>query len=126
MHRRLILAILAAGISILASLAEIHAQGPARYYPPAGPTLPSQLNYFRRDVGILDQYNAFVQPRQQLDYQFQQLAAQQQANYRSTQRQFEQMQQIRNSEAAPTGVGASFMNYMHYYQMPAGGGRRVR
>jgi hypothetical protein len=94
------------------------AQGPARYYSPSGPTLPSQLNYFRRDVGLLDQYNTFVQPRQQLDFQFQQLAAQQAADFRATQRQLEQIKEIRPSEAAPTGVGGTYMNYLHYYRLP--------
>lgn len=124
MNFRLLTAFFALGMTGLVATPVAFAQGPARYYPPAGPTLPSQLNYFRRDVGILDQYNAFVQPRQQLDYQFQQLAAQQQADFRTTQRQLDKVQQIRASEAAPTGVGASFMNYMHYYRMPAGGRQR--
>jgi multidrug efflux pump subunit AcrA (membrane-fusion protein) len=101
-------------------------QGPARYYPPAGPTLPSQLNYFRRDVGLLDQYNSFVFPRQQLDYQFAQMAAQQQADLLTTQRQLEQIKQIRASEAAATGTASGFMNYSHYYRLPSGGAARPR
>lgn len=84
-----------------------------RYVPPAGNTLPNALNYFRRDVGVLDPYNTFVAPRQQLDYQLQTMTAQQQANFRDTQRT---IAQIRASEAAPTGVGAGFMNYSHYYR----------
>jgi|SRR5688572_1158933 hypothetical protein len=126
MCSRLFFVALGVAIATQFSGSTASAQGPARYYPPAGPTLPAQLNYFRRDVGILDQYNAFVQPRQQIDYQFQQLAAQQQSNFRSTQRQLEQLQQIRASEASPTGVGASFQNYMHYYRLPAGRGARAR
>jgi hypothetical protein len=104
------------------------AQVPMRYYSPSGPTLPSQLNYFRRDVGLLDQFNTFVAPRQRLDFQFQQALEQQAADYRSTQRQLEQIKEIRPSEAAPTGVGATYMNYMHYYRLPtrAAGQPRAR
>jgi hypothetical protein len=114
-------------IAVLAGLAaQASAQGPYRYVPPRGPVLPPQLNYFRRDVGLLDPYNSFVLPRQQLDFQFQQMAAQQQADVRSTQRQLEQIKQIRPSEAAPTGTAAGFMNYSHYYGLPNGATARPR
>lgn len=115
------LGIFAFAVASLAMFAaDGRAQAPSRYYPPAGPTLPSQLNYFRRDVGVLDQYNAFVFPRQQLDYQFAQMAAQQQADLLSTQRQLEQIKQVRASGAAATGTGSGFLNYSHYYRLPTG------
>ncbi len=117
------LATVAAVSVIVVAASTASAQGPARYYSPSGPTLPSQLNYFRRDVGLLDQYNTFVQPRQQLDFQFQQLQAQQAADFRATQRKFEQLKEVRPSDAAPTGVGATYMNYLHYYRLPAGQSR---
>jgi hypothetical protein len=110
--------LVAAAVFSLAAPAS--AQQP-RYVPPAGPTLPNALNYFRRDVGVLDPYNTFVGPRRDLDYQLQTMQAQQQADFRANQRA---IQQIRAAEAAPTGVGAGFMNYSHYYRMPAGGARR--
>lgn len=100
---------------------EVHAQLP-RYTPPAGNPLPNALNYFRRDVGVLDPYNAFVQPTRQLNAQLQQMQAVEQANFQANQRA---ILEIRASQASPTGVGASFMNYSHYYRMPArGAGRR--
>jgi hypothetical protein len=113
---------LAATVMLLVfTCSDAWAQGPNRYYSPSGPTLPSQLNYFRRDVGLLDQYNTFVQPRQQLDFQFQQMAAQQAADFRTTQRQLEQIKEIRPSDAAPTGIGGTYMNYLHYYRLPTRG-----
>ena len=115
-----------AALSLATFAVQALAQAPARYFPPAGPTLPSQLNYFRRDVGVLDQYNAFVFPRQQLDYQFAQMAAQQQADLIRTQRQLEQLKEIRASGAAATGTGSGFMNYSHYYRLPTGAAARPR
>jgi hypothetical protein len=126
MNGRYVWSVLALAIGLLASAGEAAAQMPARYYPPAGPTLPAQLNYFRRDVGLLDQYNAFVQPNQRAAYQFQQLANQQQADFQAAQKQFNQLKEIRPSEAAPTGVGATFMNYGHYYRLQGGAAGRVR
>jgi hypothetical protein len=110
----------------LALVGELQAQGPARYFPPAGPTLPRELNYFRRDVGVLDQYNQFVFPQFQLNYQIGQLAAQQRANQQNTQRQINDLRNVRPSEAAPTGVGAVFMNYGHYYNLHRPGAARAR
>ena len=113
------------GCLVLAA-GEVLAQGPARYTPPAGPTLPRELNYFRRDVGVLDQYNAFVYPQLQMNNQLQQLAAQQQLNYRSTQRQINELKEVRPSDAAPTGIGATFMNYGHYYNLRPRGAAAAR
>jgi len=117
-HLWALLAIVA--VTITASRAEAQ----IRYQPKAGPTLPSQLNYFRRDVGLLDQYNAFIQPQRQLESQLRQMNEQQLADYRSAQRQIEQIKEIRVSGAAPTGVGAGYLNYSHYYQLPSVSGRR--
>jgi len=87
-----------------------HAQ--TRYRPPAGSTLPRQLDYFRADVGVLDPYNTFVAPRRQLDRTLQQMQTQERTD---VQRAQQAMSQIRQSTAAPTGTGATFMNYSHYY-----------
>ena len=84
--------------------------------PPAGRTLPEELNYFRRDVGVLDQYNGFVAPLRQLDYQLQTMQDQQRNDFQAAQRA---ISQIRTSQAAPTGVGSGFMNYSHYYRLPS-------
>ena len=115
---------IAVGFAVLGLADQALAQ--IRYQPKAGPTLPSQLNYFRRDVGLLDQYNTFIQPQRQLEAQLQQMTQQQQTDYRAAQRQIEQIKEIRPSEAAPTGVGAGYLNYLHYYRLPAGGGGRQR
>jgi len=101
----------AAVILLVASLCGVcHAQ--SRYRPPGGSPLPRQLDYFRRDVGVLDRYNTFVAPRRQLDRSLQQLQARQQQDMQGTQ---QSLSQIRQSTAAPTGTGATFMNYSHYY-----------
>jgi hypothetical protein len=102
--------------ALVLGLASPAAAQQPRYMPPAGPTLPNALNYFRRDVGVLDPYNAFVGPRRDLEYQLHSMQAQQQADFRAAS---SAIQQLRAAEAAPTGVGASFMNYSHYYRMPA-------
>jgi hypothetical protein len=83
-----------------------------RYRPPGGSPLPPALDYFRRDVGILDPYNTFVAPRRQLMNQLQALSAREQYDFQAAQ---SQISSIRQSVAAPTGVGAGYMNYSHYY-----------
>jgi hypothetical protein len=100
-----------------------------RYVSPAGGPLPSQLNYFRFDglTPLLGNYNGIVAPMQNYDYQLQQMRQEQHLAMRSVEREFAQ---IRQSQAAPTGVGATFMNYSHYYGGLRGsgagsGGRRA-
>ncbi len=88
-----------------------------RYVPPAGRTLPNELNYFRRDVGVLDQYNSFIVPLRQLDNQLQAMQNQQRTDFQAAERA---ISQVRASQAAPTGVSAGFMNYSHYYRLPTG------
>ena len=63
-----------AAVALALALVAEQAEAQIRYRSPAGPTLPSQLNYFRRDVGLLDQYNTFVQPQRQLEAQLRQMA----------------------------------------------------
>jgi hypothetical protein len=91
-----------------------------RYVPPAGRTLPNELNYFRLDTGVLDQYNGFIAPLRQLDSQLRTMQNQQVADYQSTQKA---ISQIRTSNASPTGVGAGYMNYSHYYRLQSPGRR---
>ena len=112
---------IAAAICVLGLLDPAHdafAQKPyRRYAPPAGPTITPYLNYFRQDTGgVGDPYNAFIAPRRQLDSQLSMLAQQQQADERATQ---QQLGQLRQAVAAPTGTSASHMNFSHYYKMPA-------
>jgi len=92
-----------------------------RYRPPAGSTMPRALDYFRRDVGVLDPYNTFVAPRRQLDRNLQLLQRQEDYNAQRAEQGISQLNsQIKQSTAAPTGTGATFMNYSHYYTRSSG------
>jgi hypothetical protein len=97
------------------------------YVPPGGSTLPAQLEYLRPQSGVLDQYNQFVAPRENLNNSLRALANQQNADFQSVQDRIKQSDLIRESEAAPTGTAGGFMNYSHYYGKSgtAGGGRRT-
>lgn len=101
--------------------AQASAQHPRRYVPPGGPTMPSGLNYFRNDTGLLDPYNAFIAPQRQLNQELQNMAYQQQVDDLYIRRQ---LANPRDYRMAPTGTGASFMNYSHYYRMPVTPARR--
>ena len=109
-------AILAGAILGVACLANPASAQQPRYVPPAGRTLPDELNYFRRDVGVLDQYNGFIVPLRQLDNHLRTMQTQQQTDFQAAQRA---ISQLRASQAAPTGVGSGFMNYSHYYRLPS-------
>src|SRR5256885_12582569 len=110
--------------AMLAANSDALAQTP-RYMSPAGSPIPNALNYFRFDglTPLLDSYRGVVVPQQNLSYQLQSMTAREQADFRTTQRN---LQDIRESEAAPTGVGATFMNYSHYYRAGGGGGGATR
>jgi hypothetical protein len=99
-----------------------HSYG-GRYYSPYGPTLSPYLDYFRRDTGVLDPYNAFIRPRRQLQNQLADAA--QQAQVETTKLQ-QQVQGVKEAQAHPTGVGAGYLNYSHYYKLPAGGNQPRR
>jgi len=103
-------------------ISEAQGQQP-RYAPPMGGTPPSALNLFRFDSRSPRNYDNVVLQTQQNNYQLQNLASRQQADYRATQ---QSISQLREAEAAPTGVGAGFMNYSHYYSMRPGGVRAAR
>ncbi len=103
-------------VSIVAIAAIAQAQMPFRSYsPPSGPTIPYQLDYFRPQSGVLDQYNQFVAPKQQLATQIGSIVQQQGRDYQSVQQQLRESDRIRESEAAATGSAGGFMNYSHYY-----------
>ncbi|HEX5105947.1 MAG TPA: hypothetical protein VFV87_19145 [Pirellulaceae bacterium] len=107
----------------LACSSSVSAQVP-RYAPPGGSPLPAALDYFRQDVGLLDPYNTFVAPRRQLTNQLQAITARQQADFRAAEAQ---ISALRGASAAPTGVGAGYMNYSHYYSIsPVGRSRPGR
>jgi hypothetical protein len=104
-------------VLVLAGIVHIaQAQMPNRAYaPPGGPTLPYQLDYFRPQSGVLDQYNQFVAPKEQLATQMNSIVRQQNSDFQSVQRQFNETDRIRESRAAATGTAAGFMNYSHYF-----------
>ena len=93
-----------------------------RYQPPAGPTITPYLNYYRADLSTLPSpYESFVVPQQRLQRNLYELGRNQQADFRKVE---SEIQQVRTSTAAPTGVGASFLNYSHYYQSGQGARRQ--
>ncbi len=98
-------------LALLCTNNPIWAQFP-RYSPPAGRTMPNALNYFRSDTGLLDPYNTFVAPRRYLAQEIAGIENQQRLNYQQNQAE---IASIRSSQAAPTGTGATFFNYSHYY-----------
>ena len=101
---------------------DAHGQQP-RYAPPMGGTPPSALNLFRFDSRSPRNYDNAVLQMQQTQYQLQNLSVRQQADFRATQ---QSLSQLREAEASPTGVGAGFMNYSHYYSLRPGGTRVLR
>jgi len=109
---------------VIGSPTSVHAQI-KRYRSPSGPTLPSQLNYFRGDVGLLDPYNSIVNPSNQLNNQVRSMEKQQEANRRAIDQTRQEL--LLPSEAAPTGTGATFGNYSHYYpSIKSSGGGSAR
>ena len=91
------------------------AQGPYapnnRTYVPRTSPLPIYLDYFRRDVGVLDPYNTFVVPQRQLN----QTLRNQQYRINGLQQEQQSMRNGLNGGLAPTGTSARFFNYSHYY-----------
>lgn len=111
--------VIASGCVLFLALLCSQASGqyPGRYIPPGGRTLPNALNYFRRDVGVLDPYNGFVQPTRQLRQQLDTMAQQESSDYARTQRE---IGQVRKSLAAPTGTNATYMNHGSYFNINRG------
>ena len=86
--------------------------------------MPIQLEYFRPQQGLLDNYNQFVAPRQALANQLRTMDQRQANDFRAVEKKIRQVDSIRESQAAATGTSAGFMNYSHYYQSPRVVGRR--
>jgi len=108
-------------LAVAAVAEKASAQVPNRTYtPPSGPTLPYQLEYFRPQSGVLDQYNQFVAPREALARQLGGIVGQQHYDFNAIQRQVRESDQIRESKAAATGTSAGFMNFSHYFGQRGG------
>jgi hypothetical protein len=100
------------------------------YVAPAGPTISPYMNLFRNDVGAMfDPYNQYVQPAQQAQSRLEQAARRTNAQFSQLRSEVGQLQgdmrQVRESGAAPTGVGARYMNYGQYFQSNMGVGPSV-
>jgi hypothetical protein len=109
--------------------ANVEAQQRVERYQPARPALSPYLELFRQDSGVVDPFNAFVEPRRRLQSQsrqFQREIAGQQTTINELQRQVQGQIEIRPTGARPTGTGATFMNHSHYFPRggPQMGGRR--
>mgnify|MGYP003345498518 CR=1 FL=1 len=87
----------------------------ARYTSPYGPTLPLQLNYFRQDNGVLDPYNAWVNPTNQLQSRLRGIENRQVYDEKATQSAFKQLS-TKPSAAKPTGTAGGFMRNMNFFQ----------
>jgi len=107
---------------ILASSDSLAQRPLRRYQPPAGPTTTPYLNQFRADLSTTpNSYDSFVVPQQRLQRNLYDLTQSQQADFRKVE---SDIKQVRTSTAAPTGVGASFQNFSHYYHLPQRGGNQ--
>jgi hypothetical protein len=82
-----------------------------RTFTPNRPTMPAELDYFRRDVGALDPFNTFIRPRRELN----QVLQQQQQSLNYLQQQQAQQRRMETQSISPTGVGARFFNFSHFY-----------
>lgn len=123
MMKRIAPALLAiVSVTLVLASDEAFAQRPYRpsvYRPPAGPTITPYLDYFRRDTGATNRYHSFIQPgRRMRENSYRQDLMLRNLNTQ-VQRQ-QQAQRIAPSQLPPTGRGATFMNYSHYYQMRQG------
>jgi hypothetical protein len=88
--------------------------GPTRFQP-SRPTVSPYLNLFRRDTGPIPNYHLYVRPiqRQQAFNDQQQLLNLQQGM--EMQQLQENLIQVQRSATGPTGIGAGFRNFSHYY-----------
>jgi hypothetical protein len=110
--------VLLAGIALGCSRSQ--GQYPPARYQPSRPTVSPYLNLLRTDRGPLPNYYTFVRPQLEQQWTNQQLQAGIVQNRTNLQALGQQVGQIQAATMQPTGTGASFMNYSHYY----GGNRR--
>ena len=97
----------------------------AQRYRPSSPPLSPWFGLYNRDSGALDNYHYYVRPRQQA--------------YRALREQRHEIQRQRSdlhtlgqqvlsmrqpNSLRPTGVGSTFMNYSHYYNLQPSARRR--
>lgn len=111
--RRLLSVLALAGIVCLFA-AEAKAQSPrgiggySGRYQPSRPTVSPYLNLFQQRRGPIPNYHLYVRPI----LQQQQINAQQQAAVQQVQ---QGLQQTQTTVQGPTGIGAGYRNFSHYY-----------
>ncbi len=108
-------------VTISASI--VHAQTPsARRYQPRRPTFSPYMDYFRRDVGLLDPYNFFLQRDRRLQQSFRQQQSQIDLQFQGLQQVGQEFQQLgdvlprfRPTGVTPTGKGATFQTFARFF-----------
>ncbi len=95
-------------------LATSFASAQSRYVP-SRPPLSPWLNLYRGNLGPVDPYNFWVRPQLEFQDSMRRLSTQFE-NQRIRVQQLEQETlRMRLEAARPTGVGARFMDYSHYF-----------
>ena len=101
----------------------IFSQSAAAQYTPQRSTVSPWMGLWQRNTGAMDNYHTFVQPQMELNKTLQVQGSA--LNRQETGLQdlnYEMMQpQGNRSTMTPTGQGATFMSYSHYY----GGSRQL-
>jgi hypothetical protein len=104
-----------AAVAVLATfVVESHAQSPrgiggySGRYQPSRPTISPYLNLYRTQRGPIPNYHLYVRPI----LQQQQINAQQSAAVNQLQ---QGLQETQHTQHGPTGIGAGYRNFSHYY-----------
>lgn len=93
-------------------------QGYNRYQAPSGPTVTPYLDYFRVPNGVLDRYNQYVRPREQLTTTINQQNQDLQMLQQRVNTVEKSQRAIRESPLGPTGRVPTRMNTSHYFGVP--------
>ncbi|MBC8876221.1 MAG: hypothetical protein H8E44_42890 [Planctomycetes bacterium] len=117
MYRPYLLCVLVIGCTVACSARSALAQRNGRYQP-SRPTTSPYLNLGRTDSGVVDNYNAFVRPEQEMRdaMRLQQNAIRTQGTDLSLLEQ--RMSPGRRGVSRPASRASVFMNYLHYYPRP--------
>ena len=107
---------LASVLGVFVAASSASAQYAPRYRP-ARPTLSPYLNLFRSDAGLLDNYNTFVRPQQQLRETLRRQDLMSQRQGAALNALGQRVTQQQDPALRPTGHQSSFMNYSHYYNV---------
>jgi len=94
-------------------------------YRPNTPTLSPWFGLYNRDSGPLSNYHNFVRPRQQVYRALRQQRSEIQRQSSDLHMLGQQVLGMRQTNSLrPTGIGSTFMNYSHYYNIQPSGRRR--